>query len=75
MHLEGSFTDANHNSGSYFGFKATYTTTRGDKFFFDDVSISPLVVDVIPPSIDSVGSLDGDKHRYILRRSGRFKYR
>ena len=55
--LEGSFTDANYNSGSYFGFKATYTTTRGDKFFFDDVSISPLVVDVIPPSIDSVAVL------------------
>lgn len=50
---EGTFTDATHNSGTHFGFLATYTTTRGDKFFFDDVYLSPLFIDVIPPSINA----------------------
>ncbi len=50
---EGTFTDATHNVGTHFGFLAAYTTTRGDKFFFDNVYVSPLLVDVIPPSIIS----------------------
>lgn len=55
---EGTFTDATHNTGTHFGFSATYTTTRGDKFFFDNVYISPLLVDVVPPSISSVSVLN-----------------
>ncbi|WMX15253.1 lamin tail domain-containing protein [Aureispira sp. CCB-E] len=50
---EGTFTDATHNTGAHFGFFTSYTTTRGDKFFFDNIYISPLVVDVTPPSISS----------------------
>ncbi len=54
---EGTFTDATYSSGSHFGFKATYTTTRGDKFFFDNVYVSPLVVDLTPPAVDSVAAI------------------
>ena len=50
---EGTFTDATHNTGTHFGFLAAYTTTRGDKFFFDNVYISPLLVDIIPPELQS----------------------
>jgi hypothetical protein len=50
---EGTFIDATHNTGTHFGFLAAYTTTRGDKFFFDNVYVSPLLVDVTPPSITS----------------------
>jgi hypothetical protein len=50
---EGSFTDATHNTGTHFGFLTSYTTTRGDKFFFDNVYVSPLLVDVIAPSLVS----------------------
>lgn len=50
---EGTFTDATHNTGTHFGFLAAYTTTRGDKFFFDNVYISPLLVDVTPPNIST----------------------
>ncbi|CAA6829330.1 MAG: Unknown protein [uncultured Aureispira sp.] len=55
--LEGTFTDATHNTGTHFGFLAAYTTTRGDKFFFDKVFVSPLLVDLTPPSIVSVNVL------------------
>lgn len=48
---EGNFTDATYNTGTHFGFLTNYTTTRGDKFFFDNVYVSPLLVDVIAPSI------------------------
>jgi hypothetical protein len=51
---EGTFTDATHNTGTHFGFLATYTTTRGDRFFFDNVYVSPLLVDVVPPSISGI---------------------
>lgn len=51
--LEGTFTDATHNAGTHFGFFTNYTTTRGDKFFFDNIYVSPLVVDLSPPSINT----------------------
>lgn len=54
---EGTFTDATYNTGTHFGFLAAYTTTRGDKFFFDNVYVSPLLVDVTPPSISSTAVL------------------
>ena len=38
----------------YFGFYAKYTSTRKDKFFFDDVNIP----DFAPPSISSLSILD-----------------
>ncbi|MFQ5446216.1 MAG: lamin tail domain-containing protein [Saprospiraceae bacterium] len=43
-------TDATYAGGNqYFGFHCTYTATRKDKFFFDDVSVLPLLPDTEPP--------------------------
>ena len=52
--LEGSFTDNTHSMSSYFGFQNKYTSTRKDKFYFDNITISPLFQDIIPPSLDTV---------------------
>ncbi|TAK49110.1 MAG: hypothetical protein EPO28_01000 [Saprospiraceae bacterium] len=42
--------DATYGAGSYFfGFDCTYTATRKDKFFFDDISVQPLLPDTEPP--------------------------
>jgi len=57
--LEGTVTDATYTTGTHFGFWADYTTTRGDKFFFDNVYASPLVVDVTPPVVDSAAAISG----------------
>jgi len=54
----GTITDATHPMGQYFGFSNKYTSTRVDKFFFDDISISPLFTDVIPPLLVSANALD-----------------
>lgn len=57
--LEGSFTDATHTTGSHFGFLAKYTSTRGDKFTYDNVRVAPLFVDVVPPILLSATPLTG----------------
>lgn len=55
--LEGTFTDATHATGTHFGFLAQYTTTRGDKFFYDNIRVAPLFMDVLPPNLVSATPL------------------
>ncbi|SKC74455.1 Lamin Tail Domain [Ohtaekwangia koreensis] len=52
---EGSVTDAEHFSSSYFGVYCSYTATRSDKFYFDDfvVTGNPYVPPV-PPSFKDI---------------------
>ena len=54
----GTVTDDTHPMGQYFGFSNKYTSTRVDKFFFDDVSISPLFTDITPPLFVSAKAID-----------------
>lgn len=48
--LEGNATDATYAASSYVGLKAVYTSTRSDKFHFDNFSVSgnPFVDNVAP---------------------------
>jgi hypothetical protein len=48
--LEGSITDTTHPYSAYFGVYCFYTSTRSDKFYFDDfvVSGNPFVDTVAP---------------------------
>ncbi len=55
--LEGTVSDATYTTGDYFGVATQYTTQRGDKFFFDNILVSPLFVDVIAPTINSVDAI------------------
>ena len=44
--------DETHAGGNgYFGWQCFYTSTRKDKFFFDDVRVGPFLPDRSPPSI------------------------
>jgi len=54
----GTIIDGTHPMGQYFGFSNKYTATRIDKFFFDDISISPLFTDVIPPVLIAATAVD-----------------
>lgn len=47
----GTAVDATYSEGQYFGFHCTYTSTRSDKFFFDDILFGPLFVDEEPPTL------------------------
>lgn len=53
--LEGTVNDVTHVSSEFFGVHCIYTSTRSDKFFFDDFIVSgEAYVDVTPPEITSV---------------------
>ncbi|PSR02867.1 MAG: hypothetical protein BRD50_06750, partial [Bacteroidetes bacterium SW_11_45_7] len=52
--LEGSATDKTHQNGNFFGLFLDYTSTRHDKFFFDDFSITNTVVDTTGPAIQDL---------------------
>lgn len=52
---EGMFSDATYYSTAYFGINCVYTTTRADKFSFDDILVTGQpYVDTNPPLIDTV---------------------
>ena len=52
---EGTVLDNTHFSSQHFGVLCDYTSTRSDKFFFDDFSVSGQpYTDLTPPVIDSV---------------------
>lgn len=51
---QGTATDGDHPLGFYFGVRCTYTSTRKDKFFFDDFLVDPLYVDNTPPELQAV---------------------
>ena len=46
---EGSILDDTYAGGNFFGMRCNYSSTRRDKFFFDDISIGPVVEDETPP--------------------------
>lgn len=47
----GSFQDSEELQGSYFGLSCHFTTTRADKFYFDNISISKDPVPAPPQAI------------------------
>jgi len=49
---EGTTFDDTYPGGNFFGFHCDYTSTRADKFFFDDIIIDPITV--APPEIQSI---------------------
>jgi hypothetical protein len=51
---QGSVTDATFLSGNFFGFVCGYTSTNVQKFFFDNVTISPIIIDTAPPVVTGV---------------------
>ncbi len=58
--FEGDIPDDTYLSSNYFGFHCSYSATRKDKFYFDDVVIGPLVLDQTPPSLTAVSPIDAN---------------
>ena len=54
---EGSITDDTHPLGNFFGFVCHYTSTRNEAFFFDNVLIDPLFVDMAAPELVSAEAI------------------
>ncbi len=51
--LGGSGTNTTYNASQFAGFATVYTVGNITKFFYDDFTIAPIVVDVTPPTIVS----------------------
>ena len=55
FNLEGNITDNTYQGGDYyFGLVCKYTSTRTDKFFFDNIKITSLIPDATPPTLVEV---------------------
>jgi len=52
--FESAATDATYNGGDYFGIYCKYTSSRCDEFYFDNVFVDPLYVDVDAPFISAL---------------------
>jgi len=52
---EASFMANDHNifGDGFFGLGCTYTSSRADLFFFDDISVVPFMRDATPPAVAS----------------------
>jgi len=55
---EGTATDLNYQSTSYFGLWCKYTSSNSKKVYFDDVYVGGIVVDTIPPKLTAIHTLD-----------------
>jgi hypothetical protein len=52
--LQGSAIDGTHSQSEYFGLTCIYTSTRSDKFFFDDFVVAGTAFqDTVRPRVDS----------------------
>jgi hypothetical protein len=52
--IEWIDNDLNLNTSMYLGVECDYTTSRADKFFFDNIEVSEYEVDLSPPLLDQV---------------------
>lgn len=52
--LQGNGWDTSFTNSNYFGVYCKYTSTRSDKFYFDNFYIGPILIDTSPPAIDSI---------------------
>lgn len=64
--FETSAFDTGFNGGNFFGVSCTYTSTRCTSFYFDDIFIDPLYVDVDAPEITSVTVLSSTQLEVIF---------
>lgn len=56
--LDLQVTDASFSEGAYFGFNCKYTSSRADKYYFDDIRIDPIYQDVVAPDFYQVSVVD-----------------
>lgn len=52
--LEGTDVDDTYNGGVYAGIYCNYSSTRCDKFYYDDLYINPLYFDNAAPALEAI---------------------
>lgn len=66
---EGEVSDNTYSTTSFFGFRCVYTSTRSDKFFFDDIYVGNIIQDTIPPTVTEVKVLTASTITVTLSES------
>lgn len=65
--LQGSSTESKHETSSYFGILCKYTSTRSDKFFFDDFLVTgSSFQDTSKPMVKLVTSLSNNSVELVF---------
>ena len=67
--FEGSVIDSTHMFGQFFGLLCKYTSTRVDKFLFDDFYIAPLYQDIEAPQIRDLEVLSEHELKVIFNEN------
>src|SRR5690554_3397233 len=55
--------------GQYLGVNLSYSATRADKFYFDDIYAGPIQVDNIPPNLSSVTAISANEVEVLFDES------
>lgn len=59
LEIDFSVSENTHDlSNGFFGFMCSYTDTRKDKFFFDDIAVQPILPDTQAPDLLGAAALD-----------------
>jgi hypothetical protein len=69
MIQEGKGRDTEFTQSSYTGFWMRYTSGNATAYFFDDLYAGPLIIDTVPPRIDSVNVLSRTRIAVILNEN------
>ena len=56
--LEGTANDNTYSTTKFFGVYCKHTSTRAQKFYFDDFYVGPEIKDTIPPKITKVNIIN-----------------
>ncbi len=56
--LEGKVIETAYQNSAWFGFLIKFSTANSQKFFYDDITINDLVLDTLPPLLDSIWAND-----------------
>ena len=64
--VEATANDNTYLDGNYFGIACQYTSTRNDKFFFDDIEAGPVFNDITPPEITNLEIIDASSVRLTV---------
>ncbi|MCD4790903.1 MAG: lamin tail domain-containing protein [Bacteroidales bacterium] len=52
--FEGTCADNTYSTTGYFGIFCKYTASNASKFYFDDFYVNEIVIDTIPPEINTI---------------------
>ncbi len=57
---QGTVTDLTFNSSAFFGVLVKYSSSNNTKYYFDDIYVGSIIIDVVPPLISNAYVIDAN---------------